>query len=86
MSLLLSGFEEFYSSNASVHCKIWNIFMMVLKPSPYLTPQSMEWAEYFISGDSRDCDNPFQWSKLCPNLTVDSKYSTSLPWVSKITK
>ena len=59
---------------------------MGLKPSLYLTTQSIGWEKDFIQGDSRDCDNPFQWSNICINFPGDSKYPLILPWVSKLTK
>ena len=66
--------------------EIWNGCIMVLKPSPYLTIQIMVWAEEFIWGYHYDWENPFQWSNIRLNLTRDSKYSPSLPWVSNTTK
>ena len=46
----------------------------------------MGWEEEFIQGDSRDCNNTFQWLNIFLNLPGDSEYSPSLTWVSNITK
>ena len=77
-------FTNVYSLNATVHWKIWNRCMMGLKPSPYLTKQSMGWAEEFILGDYCDCDKTFQWSNIRLNFPVDYKYSPILPLASNI--
>ena len=73
--------KNVYSSNASVQWDILKICMMGLKPSPYLTTQSMGWLGGIIQGYYRDCDNPFQWENIHLNFPGDSKYSHSLPWV-----
>ena len=48
--------------------------MMGLKPSPYLTTQSMEWAEDSTREDYCDRDKPFQWFNINLNLPRYSKY------------
>ena len=73
-SLLWSEFEKL--SNASVKWERWDRCMMGIKPSQYLTTHSTVCTEQFICGDS--CTHI--------NLSDDSKYPPSLPYVSNITK
>ena len=75
-----------YSLNEPLHWRRRNRCMMGVKPSPYLTTQSMGWAYEFIWGEFCDCDNYFQWLNIRLNFPGDSKYLPSLTWVSNITK
>ena len=60
--------------------------MMGIKPSPYLTTQSIVWVKEFMRGDYCYCDFPFWWLNIHPSFPGDPKYSPILPWVSKIAK
>eukprot|EP00957_Ditylum_brightwellii_P091151 6940112-Ditylum_brightwellii.AAC.1 len=76
--------SHWFGEKGQASWKYWTILMMGFKPSPYGSVKPMLFAKEVIQGDRNDKENPFQWQRICMNLSCSQGYISSKAWVSKV--
>jgi hypothetical protein len=77
--------RPYFPEKAGTHTlwERWELCLMGLRPSSYVTTKCVALADELVFGDRKDPANPFHWSTVRLNLPGEPCYSPTVPWVSK---